>query len=190
MKTSSVLPNISRFLLPLFICITVVPATAAYADVIAPALQEKVDRYKKNLLAWSVHPLVVAAVKESNSKAHITRLSNSQWAALGETDPEVTRFNQNAVGKQIALWEQDKAFEKLNIRDGKGYLAAFSSTNSKPLLYNNSARPPFVNGLKGVWSAAEVQPDPSTRKMSVQISAPIMDGGKTIGVIHAAVLAE
>ena len=188
MKTSSVLPNISRFLLPLFIGIIVVPATAAYADAVAPALQEKVDRYKKNLLAWSVHPLVVAAVKESNSKAHITRMSNSQWAALGETDPEVTRFNQNAVGKQITLWEQDKAFEKLNIRDGKGYLVAFS--NTKPLLYNNSARPPFVNGLKGVWSAAEVQPDPTTRKMSVQISAPIMDGGKAIGVIHAAVLAE
>lgn len=117
-------------------------------------------------------------------------MSNSQWAALGETDPEVTRFKQNAAGRQIAVWEQDKAFEKLNIRDEKGYLAAFSSTNTKPLLYNNGARPPFVNGLKGVWSAAEVQPDPATRKKAVQISAPIMEGGKAIGVIHAAVLAE
>lgn len=190
MKATIALPTISKLLLPLFIGVTILSSMAAHADVISPLLQARVDRYKKNLVQWSAHPLVIAAAQESNSKGYVVRISNSEWAALSEKDPVVTSLNQNTIGKQIAKWEQDKAFEKLYIRDKKGYIAAFSSKNEKPLLYNNSARPPFVNGLKGAWSAAEIQPDPTTHKKSVQISAPIMEDGQVIGVIQAAVLAE
>lgn len=190
MKTEIAGPIISKLLLSFFICVTVLSSITAHADVISPLLQARVDRYKKNLVQWSAHPLVIAAAKESNSKGYTSRISNSEWASLSAKDPVVTSLNQNAVGKQIAKWEQDKAFEKLNVRDAKGYLAAFSSKKDKPLLYNNGGRPPFINGLKGAWSASEVQPDPTTHKKSVQISAPIMDEGKTIGVLHAAVLAE
>jgi hypothetical protein len=166
------------------------PLMSVQAEEFKPALQLRVERYQKNLVEWAASPLVIAAVNESNKQGYISGMSNAQWGALPESDPYVIRLHQNALGEQIAKWEEDKAFEKLNVRNIKGYLAAYSSNNAKPLLFNNSGRPAFVNGLKGIWSAKEVKPDPTTHNNAVQISAPILDKGRVIGVIHAAVLAE
>lgn len=190
MKTTTLLPNISKVSLSIFFGTAVLAAGIAQADPISPAVQAKVDTYKKSLVEWAANPLIVSAVKESNSKGGIAGMSNSKWDELGDNDPVVAGLNQNAAAKQIAKWEESKAIEKLNLRDEKANLVAFSSHSGKPLLYNNASRPPFQNGLKGAWAANEVKPDPTTQKKTVQISAPVMDGGKTIGVLHSAVLAE
>jgi len=71
------------------------------------------------------------------------------------------------------------------VRDEKGNLVAAST---KPLLYNNAVRPVFMNAIKGqAWSDTKVLPDPTTQIKSVQASAPVMDGGKVIGVIHVGI---
>jgi hypothetical protein len=77
---------------------------------------------------------------------------------------------------------------KLVLRDEKGNLVAASL---KPVIYNNAARPPFANAIKGAaWVDKEVKPDPSSGVKGVQVSAPVMDGGKAIGVLHSAVNAD
>ena len=142
------------------------------------------------MVEWAANPVIIAAVKESNSKGGIAGMTNAKWDEIGDTDPVVTGLSQSAAGKQITKWDDGKAIEKLILRDDKANLVASSSLGGKTLLYNNSNRPPFQNGLKGAWAANEVKPDPTTQKKSVQISAPVMDGGKAIGVLQAAVLAE
>ncbi len=63
--------------------------------------------------------------------------------------------------------------------------------STKTLIYNAASRPAFAGAMKGkAWSAPEVKPDPTTQKKSVNISASVMDGGKVIGVMNAAVNAE
>jgi hypothetical protein len=57
-------------------------------------------------------------------------------------------------------------------------------------LYNNANRPPFKNGLAGAWNDNVVKPDPTTQKKTVQVSVPVVDGGKNIGVLQTAVVAE
>lgn len=190
MKNTITLPGYAKFVLALFFGAAVFVSGAAHADPIGAPLQVKVDKYKKQLVEWAANPLIVAAVKESNGKGGVAGMSNSKWDDLGDKDPVVTALNQNAAAKQISKWEEDKAIEKLNLRDEKGNLVACSSHSGKPLLYNNANRPPFQNGLKGAWAAAEVKPDPTTQKKTVQISAPVMDGGKAIGVLHSAIGAE
>jgi hypothetical protein len=166
-----------------------VPVVLAKNDVFTSVLDLRVSRYKKNLAQLAGNPVIIAVVKEANSKGYVGNMSNSQWLALADNDPIVLKLNKNETGELLAKFEQSRAFEKLNVRDAKGYLVAFSSSNSKPLVYNAAERPGFVNGLKGVWSASEIKPDPTTNKMAVQIAAPIMDGGKAIGVIHSSVTA-
>lgn len=190
MKAVTVLPKISTVVLSLFFGAAVFVSNVAHADPISPDAQAKVDKYKKSLVEWAANPQIVAAVKESNSKGGVAGMSNSKWDDLGDKDPVVTGLNQNAAAKLISKWEEDKAIEKLNLRDEKGNLVACSSHSGKPLLYNNASRPPFQNGLKGAWAASEVKPDPTTQKKTVQISAPVLDGGKAIGVLHSAVAAE
>lgn len=165
--------------------------TMAYGeDKPLPAdVQTKVEKYKKKLTEWAGHPAIIAAVKESNKKAGATTMTNVAWDALGEKDPLVTAYQTNPAGKIISQWE-GKDLVKLFVRDEKANLVAAGS-GAKPLLYNNGNRPPFINGMKGsTWAASEAKPDPSTQRLAVQVSAPVKDGAKVIGVIHTAVNLE
>jgi hypothetical protein len=159
----------------------------ARADL-TPAVQAKVDSYKAKLVEWAAHPAIVAAVRESNSKGGLVPgMTNAKWDELADGDPIVKGFQASAAGKLVSKWEEDKALDKLFVRDEKGNLVASSV---KPLLYNNANRPPFKNGLAGAWNAGAVKPDPTTQKQTVQVSVPVVDGGKNIGVLQTAIVAE
>lgn len=159
-------------------------------DLFNSVLKSRVERYKKNLAQLAENPLLIAAVKAANKKSIEDHMSNSEWKALAEDDPKVLQLNKNETGEMLAKFEKSRAFEKLNVRDAKGYLVTFSSANEKPLVYNAAERPGFINGFKGLWSASEAKPDPTTNKMAIQIAAPIRSDGIIIGVVHSSVTAE
>lgn len=171
------------------VAVALSPITGVQADPITPEVQAKVETYKKKLQEWAANPTVVAAVKEANAKGGaIPGMTNSKWDELAETDPVVKGLQTSALGKYLSKLEEDKGINKLYVRDEKGNLVAGSS---KPLLFNNAARPPFKNAIAGkVHADADAKTDPTTQEKSVQASAPIMDGGKPIGVIHTAVSAN
>jgi hypothetical protein len=177
------------------LCATCLAAGLAFAHVAASAadplpapLQAKVDTYKKKLVEWAANPIVVAAVKESNAKGGLAGMTNGKWNDLDEKDPVVKAFETSKAGVLVNKWEEDKNINKLIARDEKGNIVA---ANGKPLLYNNASRPAFANAIKGqVWDDGQVKPDPTTGIKSVQAAAPVMDGGKIVGVIHAGITAE
>jgi hypothetical protein len=152
-------------------------------------VQAKVETYKKKLVEWAAHPTIVKAVRESNAKGGpLPGMNNGKWDALSDTDPLVTGLLSTPASTLVKQWEADKNINKLFVRDEKGNMVAGSA---KSLLYNASARPPFKEGMKGKpWGADEIKPDPTTQIKSVHISAPILDGGGVIGIIHSAVTAE
>ncbi|HYD61237.1 MAG TPA: hypothetical protein VEC35_12810 [Noviherbaspirillum sp.] len=163
--------------------------TAAFsAEPISPALQAKVDKYKQKLAQWAADPAIVAAVKEANAKGPLAGMTNSKWQEVEDKDPVARAFITNKAGSLVTKWEEDKEINKLVVRDEKGNLVAAST---KPLLYNNAVRPVYINGMKGQpWAASNVAPDPTTQIKSVQASAPVLDAGKVIGVIHVGITTE
>lgn len=165
--------------------------SAAFADGLPPDVQAKADKYKQKLAEWAATPAIVEAVKKSSITGGIAGMTNAKWDELSDKDPIVTSLQQNAASKLVSKWEEDKSLGKLNVRDVQGNLVAFSSASGKPLLYNNATRPAFVKAMQGApWAANEIKPDPTTGKKSVQLSAPVMDGGKPIGIIHTALEVE
>ena len=167
----------------LIVC-SVTFSTVAYAEAIPPNVQAKVDKYKQKLVEWAANPVIIAAIKEANTKGS-GGMTNGAWDGLDDNDPKVMALQTSVAGKLLKKLEEDKAINMLFIRDEKGNLVAASS---KALLFNNVSRPQFVNPFKGqVWSANEMKPDPTTQVMSVQIAVPIMDGGKSIGVMNSSV---
>jgi len=161
------------------------------ADPVSAEVQAKIEIYKKKLVEWAANPVLVAAVKESNAKGGLVAgMSNAKWDDLAEKDPVVLGFQSSAAGKAISQLDQDKGISKLYLRDEKGNLVACS--NSKPLLYNNGSKAWIANPLKDgkPWSAAEVKPDHATQIKGVHLAVPVLDGGKTIGVLHTSVVAE
>jgi len=167
-------------------CVLASTSLLAQAEVPA-ALQPKVEKYKKQLVEWAAAPALVAAVRDANGKAS-GAMTNAKWNDLEDKDPAVVATMSGPVASQIIKWEEDKNINKLYLRDMKGNLIAGSS---KALLFNAAARPPVANALKGAaWSDTDVKPDPTTQIKSVQVSTPVMDGGKVIGVLHASVTAD
>lgn len=152
-------------------------------------LEAKVQAYKQKLVDWAADPTIVKAVKEANaSGGAIPGMSNGKWDELAESDPQITAILNTPASKLVKQWESDKGINKLFVRDEKGNMVAGSG---KSVIYNAAARPPFKEAMKGKpWNADEVKPDPTTQIKSVHVSAPVMDGGTVIGVIHTAVTAE
>jgi hypothetical protein len=163
-------------------------AGQARADL-PPAVQAKVDGYKKKLVDWAANPVIVKAVKEANAKGGtLPGMTNGKWDELAENDPQITALLATPASKLVIQWEADKGINKLFVRDEKGNMVAGSG---KSLIYNAAARPPVKEAMKGkAWSAGEIKPDPTTQIKSVHVSAPVMDGAQVIGVIHTAVTAE
>ena len=161
---------------------------ASFASELPAPLQAKVEIYKKKLVEWAANPVVISAVKEANASGGVAGMTNGKWDELEAKSPVVQAFETNKAGVLVNKWEEDKNINKLVVRDEKGNLVAASI---KPLLYNNATRPVHINGMKGqVWAAAEIKPDPTTQIKSIQASAPVMDAGKVIGVIHAGITVE
>ncbi|MCB2019130.1 MAG: GAF domain-containing protein [Hydrogenophaga sp.] len=180
MKPASLSPLLLSALLSL-------GSSAAWADL-PPAVQSKTDSYKAKLVEWAANPTIVAAVKEANAKGPAGGMNNGKWNDLDEKDPVVTAYQTSAAGNMISKWEGDKNLSKLVLRDEKGNLVAASL---KPVVFNNAARPPFANAIKGAaWAANEVKPDPASGVKGVHVSAPVLDGGKVIGVLHTSVTAD
>lgn len=161
---------------------------SAFAELPAN-VKAKVETYKKKLVEWGANPTIVKAVKEANAKGgELPGMTNSKWDELDNNSPQVVGLLSSPASKLVAQWEKDKNISKVYVRDDKGNLVAASN---KALLFNNASRPPFKAAIKGeVFGASEIKPDPTTQVKSVQISAPVLDGGKPIGIIHSAVTVE
>lgn len=160
--------------------------TPAHAEL-PPDVATKVEKAKKRLVDLAADPAVVAAVRDSNGRE--PGMNNGKWIDLADADPAVKAAITSKVSLQIAKWEQaDDTVNKIVLRDQKGNLVGAST---RPLIYNNANRPVFANAIKGQpWNAGEIKPDTTTQVPSVHVSAPVMDGGKAIGVLHAGVTAK
>jgi hypothetical protein len=169
----------------LFACASV---SSFAAEPLSASVQARVDKYKQKLVEWAADPVVVSAVKEANTKGALSGMTNSKWLEVDDKAPTSQAFITSKAGSLVKKWEEDKDINKLVVRDEKGNLVAAST---KPLLYNNAVRPVYINAIKGqVWAADKVLPDPTTQVKSVQASAPVMDSGKVIGVIHVGVTVD
>jgi C4-dicarboxylate-specific signal transduction histidine kinase len=177
----------SRLVRTLALSILVCVWSGAQAELLPP-VQVKVEKYKQKLVEWAANPAIIAVVKEANVKGALAGVTNAKWDELTDKDPEVSAILSTSASVLLRQWGEDKGINKLYVRDKDGNLVAASN---KPLLYNSAPRTVFKEAMKGVaWAANDIKPDVTTQIKSVQLSAPVKDGGKVIGVIHSAVTVE
>ena len=163
----------------------------AAAGDITPKMQPKIDTYKKQAASWAADPLIVKAVKEANAKGPIPEMGNAKWRELKETDPVVADFVTNPTGQLLTKWmnADAKGINKVVLSGDKSQRVAFTSM---PAIYIGKGRPNFDTSMNDgkVWQQDESKPDPSTNIDTVQISAPVKDGGKVIGVLLVSLTAD
>ena len=157
-------------------------AGAAIAGNITPKMQKKIDEYKKHAATWATDPVLVKAVKEANAQGPIAGMGNAKWRELKETDPAVQAFVTNSAGQLLSKWmNADKVINKIVLSGNKSQRVAFTSM---PAIYIGKGKPNFDEAFEDkLWHQGESKPDPSTNIDTVQIAAPVKDGGHVIGVL-------
>lgn len=164
-----------------------VTSTQAVAESINPELKTKVNEYQQKLSEWAQNPVLIKALKQANSSA-APKINNDTWKGMPESDPAVVSYQTSEAGKLLGDLQQDKSLGKLFLRDKNGNLVAGSK---KPAIFNIADRPAYVNAMRGKsWSAGKAKADPTTKKPSVQVSAPVKSDGQVIGVLHTSVIAQ
>lgn len=163
---------------------------SAQAADVTPKMQAKIDTYKKQAVTWAADPVVVKAVKEANAKGPIQGMGNAKWRELKETDPIVQEFITNPAGQLLTKWmnADAKGINKIVLSGNKSHRVAFTSM---PAIYLGKGKPNFDAAFEGkVWNQPESKPDPSTNIDTVQIAAPVKDGGDVIGVLLVSLTAD
>jgi hypothetical protein len=153
---------------------------ASAADI-TPKMQQKIDVYKKQAVQWAADAKLIEAVKQSNAQGPV--MANAKWRELKDTDPVVQGLITNPAGQMLTQWmnADAKGINKIVLSGDKSHRVAFTSM---PAIYIGKTRPNFDESFSGkVWQQDASQPDPSTSIDTVQISAPVKDGNKIIGVL-------
>lgn len=180
--------SLSALTLMAVLCLSTSPLMAAE---ISAKMQTKIDAYKKQAVTWAADPALVSAVKEANAKGPIEGMGNAKWKELKETDPVVNDFVTSPTGKQLTKWmdADAKGINKIVLSAVKSQRVAYTSMPAK---YLGKGAPNFDTSMNDgkVWQQDESKPDPSTNIDTVQISAPVKDGGKVIGVLLVSLTAD
>lgn len=168
----------SRTLFRILALSVLVGATALHAEALPADQQAKLDAKVASLKAWSTEPAIVAAVKAHNAKPE-TKFTNDSWKTLTVLDPDVRAFQQNAAATWMKA-HKDEAVTEAFVSGADGGKVAFLS---KPTSWNHAGKPKHDKPMSGKNWQGEVEVDASTGARQIQISVPVLDGGKPIGSI-------
>ncbi len=175
-----------RIKLITILLITLFSFSYTQAGELSPELQVKLNIYKTKLTKWAKDPVIVKAVMQANN--HKTKMDNRTWKKLSVSDAKVKPFLTSPAGKKLFAWEQDKKLGKLFLRDKTGNLVAGSK---KPAIFNIANRPAFTKAIRGkIWNSKKPKADPTTKLSSIQLSIPVINNGKEIGVLHTSIIAN
>ncbi|WP_281558476.1 PDC sensor domain-containing protein [Thalassomonas sp. RHCl1] len=134
------------------------------------------------------HPLVVKAVKEQNAKGmsleEIKKI-DQEWRATAELTPFKLSLQQSVIGKFLKRkLELNKAiYSETFLTDNQGAnVVAYPATSDYWQGDEKKWTEAFNNGDGKVY-VGEVKYDESAQSDATQISVPVKDQGKTIGVL-------
>lgn len=159
--------------------IALLSVPSVFAQTLEPDQQAKLDAKVAELKAWSTAPAIVAAVKAHNAKPEHPDYTNDSWKALTVLDPAVRAFQQNAA----STWIKSKKGEAVTEAFVSGADGAKVAFLSKPSSWTHKGKPKHDKPMAGKNWQGEIEVDASTGARQIQVSVPVLDGGKAIGSI-------
>lgn len=159
-----------------------VPAVAGAMDFeITPAVQRELDRQHALITRWAADPTVVEAVRAQNRKGPMAGVDNAVWKTLRRSDPAVRQFQDNAAGKFLRKCQRDSggAITEIFLNAARGEKVAFVEKTTS-YIHAGAAKHDVPFGTGKPWQG-EPEFDESTQTYAVQLSVPVLDGGRPIG---------
>lgn len=134
---------------------------------------------------WGEDPILVAAVKEQNGKGLTLdqiQKRDKEWMATTGMDDQMKAMMKNAGAQELDKLEATKPyfFESI-LMDNQGANVAMTNKTSD---YWQGDEPKFTNAFKvGGVDIGKSKFDDSAKAYLIQVSVPVLDGGKAIGAL-------
>ncbi len=162
--------------------IAVFPVVALASNFeMTPAVQTELDKQKQVVAGWAADPVIVGAVKEQNTKGPIDGMDNPKWKTTRRSEPVVKAFQSNAAGQYLKakLDASGGTFSEAFLNGSRGEKVAFVEKTTSYIHVGQAKHDvPFGSGKS--WQG-KPEFDESSQTYAVQISVPVLDGGKPVG---------
>ncbi len=148
---------------------------------------ESVNKLIPTLKGWGSNAALVAAVKKQNAEGMTLdeiKKRDKIWMDNTGVDAFMESLMNNPAAKELQKLEKSaKYYTEIFLMDNQGANVAMSNKTSD---YWQGDEPKFTESYKSGAGAAhvgKVKFDDSAQAYLVQVSVPVMDGGKAIGAI-------
>lgn len=150
---------------------------------ISPPMQAELDRQKGVIAEWAADAAVVTTVKEQNARGPLPGMDNPKWKVSRRSEPLVKAFQTNAAGRFLKsrLDAAGGTFSEAFLNANRGEKAAFVEKTTS-YLHVGQAKFDVPFGTGKPWQG-KPEFDESSQIYAVQISVPVLDDGKVIGVL-------
>jgi hypothetical protein len=159
-----------------------------------PETRTAVEARIEVLRTWASDPIVVQAVRTANahprSKEEIDALDRAWEESTSVTSFMRTLIEHPAAQRLKELRTSSPELQEAFLTDALGANVAITNKTSDFFQGDEPQYLDAFNGGKGGMHVGELSLDESIHSYSVHIGVPVLDGGKAIGVLLAAVNVE
>jgi hypothetical protein len=148
-----------------------------------PAIQAELDKQKVIVAGWAAEPAIVNMVKQQNTQGPLAGVDNPKWKTTRRSDPMVKEFQANPAGQLLKAKVEGSggAFNEAFLNGSKGEKAAFYEKTTS-YIHAGQAKFDVPYGSGKSWQG-KPEFDESSQTYAIQISVPVLDGGKPIGAL-------
>lgn len=150
---------------------------------VTPAIQKEIDRHVEVVKKWAANPIVVKAVLAQKEKGPIPGMDNAKWKTVRRSDNLIKGFQNNDAGRFLKQ-EADKAvdtYPEAFLSASQGEKVAFIEKTTSYIHKGASKFDVPFNGAMRWQGPPEF--DESSQTHQLQVSVPVLSGGKAIGVL-------
>lgn|SRR5262245_7343567 len=153
--------------------------SAANAQTVDAAVQVKLDNQVNAIRAWAADPVIVAAVKAINAgePADNAAMTEDKWSTMSILDPFVRAFSRNDAAGVLKARKGDEVSEAF-ISAANGDKVAFLA---KTTSWCHKGKAKHDAPMAGRNWQGPIEVDKSSGVQQIQLSVPVLDGGKPIG---------
>ncbi|WP_426416109.1 hypothetical protein [Aestuariirhabdus sp. LZHN29] len=154
---------------------------------LAEEVPPEVKKIAPQLQSIGMDPTLVAAVKEQNAKGmslDSIKQADTKWRGTEGIDSFMQSLMDSDAAKTLSKIESSqKYYLELFLMDNQGANVAMTGKTSDYWQGDEAKWTESFKGGTGALHVGEVEFDESAQAYLVQVSVPVMDGGKAIGAV-------
>jgi hypothetical protein len=157
--------------------------TPAGAAEITPVVQKEIDKQVEVIKGWAADPVIVKAVAAQNDKGPLPGVDNAKWKTIRRSEDTVKELQGSPAGQYLTqkVKGSNETFSEAFLSAAQGEKVAFVEKTTS-YIHKGQAKFDVPFGSGKVWQG-KPEFDESSQTHQLQVSVPVLAGGKVVGVL-------